>query len=166
MKKTLASILLILLAAPMSRAADQLPDSLLTVKSPSGALSVVKARQTAKAGEAIVVRGRIGGRAMSLMDKAAIAVLADEKSIVPCDANPADSCKTPWDYCCESPEKLKAGTATIQVKGENGKLLRTSLRGFSGLKELSTVVVAGTVDASSTQDALIINVASIHVEKQ
>ncbi|HYF37968.1 MAG TPA: hypothetical protein VD994_21880 [Prosthecobacter sp.] len=141
----------------------EVPSSLLADQPPSGAVSVVKARQAAKPGEAIVVRGKIGGRAVPLMDKAAIAVLVDEKAVAACNENPADACKIPWDYCCERPEKLKAATATVQVRGENGKVLRAPLRGLGGLKELSTVIVSGTIDASSTKDSLVINATSIHV---
>ncbi|MEZ0389844.1 MAG: hypothetical protein ACAI34_22380, partial [Verrucomicrobium sp.] len=129
-------------------AADAL-DAVLVKTAPAGAVSVTAARKEAKAGEPIVVRGRVGGRTASLVDKAAIAVLADEKAVTACNDMPGDACKTPWDYCCETPEKLKASTATIQVRGENGKVLRSTLRGLGGLKELSTVVVKGTVDAAS-----------------
>ena len=146
-------------------AGPALPASLLAQKAPAGAVSVVKARETAKPGEPIVIRGRIGGRETALLPKAAIAVIADEKAITPCNAIPGDSCPKPWDYCCESAEKLKVSTATIQVRGEDGKVLRAPLRGIGGLKELSTVVISGTVDASSNKDVLVINATSVHVEK-
>lgn len=166
--KTQTSLFLIaaaLLGASSACRAADLPASLLVDKAPAGAVSVVKARETAKPGEPIVVRGLIGGRETALLPKAAMAVLADEKAIVPCNARPDDACKVPWDYCCETPEKLKASTATIQVKGENGKVVRAALRGLGNLKELSVVVVAGTVDAASSKDALIVNATAIHVEK-
>jgi hypothetical protein len=166
MKTTIPSLLAIfILATGLSHAADALPSTLLAEKAPAGAISIVKARKEAKPGEAIVVRGKVGGRAIALMDKAAIAVLADEKAVTACNENPADACKTPWDYCCESPEELKAATATVQVQGEKGKVLRAPLRGLGDLKELSTVVVAGTVDAASNEEVLIINATAIHVEK-
>jgi hypothetical protein len=132
-------------------------------EAPKGALSVAKARENAKPGESIVVRGKIGGRAVALAPKMAIAVLADEKAITPCNAIPGDTCATPWDYCCETPEKLKASVATIQVKDEKGKIVKAPLRGLGELKELSTIVVSGTVDAASDKDVLIINAAAIHV---
>lgn len=162
---TLFALAAILMAASTACPAADLPSSLLAEKAPAGAVSVVKARETAKPGEPIVVRGLIGGRETALVSKAAIAVLADEEAIVPCNARPDDACKVPWDYCCETPEKIKTSTATIQVKGENGKVVRAPLRGLGDLKELSVVVVAGTVDAASSKDALIINAKAIHVEK-
>jgi hypothetical protein len=162
-----ASILLALAALkPASAAESALPTGLLAEKALKGAVSVTKARETAKAGESVTVRGNIGGRAVALSPKLAIAVLADEKAITPCNAIPGDSCKVPWDYCCETPEKLKAATATIQVKDAKGKLVKAPLRGLGELKELSTVIVSGTVDAASDKDVLIINATAIHVEKK
>jgi hypothetical protein len=169
MKKTSFLSLFVLAAVsltlPQAIAAD-LPEGLLVTTAPSGAVAVSAARKDAKAGAEIVLRGRIGGRMTSLIDKAAIAVLADEKAMTACNDMPGDACKTPWDYCCETPEKLKASIATIQVRGADGKIVKAPLRGLGGLKELSTVVVKGTVDAASGKDALIVNVTQIQVEKK
>jgi hypothetical protein len=168
MKPTLRSLTaaLFLALATTTHAADSaLPSSLLASKAPADALSVSKARENTKPGEAIVLRGKIGGRKIALLPKFAMAVLADEKAITSCNDMPGDSCKTPWDYCCESPEKLNSSTATIQVRDEKGKIVRSPLRGLGELKELSTVIVSGTVDAASTKDNLIVNAISIFVEK-
>ncbi len=145
-----------------------LPSSLLAEKPPEKAVSVAKARdnKNLKAGDPIVLRGLVGGRVVSLAPKGAIAVLVDEKKVVPCSANPNDPCTTPWDYCCEDPDKLKASIATVQVRGADGKIVRATLRGLGKLKELSTIVVSGTVDDVSSKNMLVINAASIYVEKE
>jgi hypothetical protein len=140
-------------------------DAIISATAPEGALSVVDARAAAKPGESIVLRGKVGGKMQPISASAAILVLADEKAITSCDQMPDDPCKTPWDYCCEVPSKIAASTATIQVKGEDGKLLRSTLRGVGELKELSHLVISGTVDAASTAEALIVNAETIHVEK-
>ena len=100
-----------------------------------------------------------------ISDAAAILVLADEKAITSCDDIPGDSCETPWDYCCEDSSKIAASTATIQVRDDNGKVIRSTLRDLGGLKELSHLVIGGTVDSSSTAEALIVNADKIHIEK-
>ncbi|RBP47761.1 hypothetical protein DES53_101560 [Roseimicrobium gellanilyticum] len=169
MKPTLRSLLTIAaltVTATLTHAADTaLPSSLLADKAPAEAVSVKKARESAKPGEAIVLRGKVGGRKIALVPKAAIAVLADEKSITSCNDMPGDSCAFPWDYCCETPEKIAASTATIQVRDEKGKVVKAPLRGLGDLKELSVVVISGTVDTASTKDNLIVNATSIFVEK-
>jgi hypothetical protein len=163
--RTLTTIAVLVVASVIHAAEPALPSTLLADKAPKDAVSVSKARKDAKPGEAIVLRGKIGGRKVALVPKAAIAVLADEKSIKSCNEIPGDSCEFPWDYCCETPEKLAASTATVQVKDAKGKVLRTTLRGLGELKELSTVVISGTVDAASTKDNLIVNATSVFVEK-
>jgi len=139
--------------------------SLIAETAPEGALGVVAARAAAKPGEAIVLRGKVGGKMNPISDSAAIFVLADENAIASCDQNPDDECETPWDYCCEEASTIAASTATIQFRGEDGKILRSTLRGVGDLKELSFLVVSGTVDSASTAEALIVNADKIHVEK-
>ena len=140
-------------------------DALLSETAPGSAMSVVEARAVAKPGDTIVLRGKVGGKMKPISESVSILVLADEKAITSCDDIPGDGCETPWDYCCEEPSKIASSTATIQVKGEDGKLLRSSLRGAGDLKELSHLIVSGTVDVASTADALIVNANKIHVEK-
>jgi len=140
-------------------------ETVITKTAPEGAVSVVDARAQAKPGDAITVRGKVGGKINSISDAAAILVLADEKAITSCDDIHGDECPTPWDYCCEESSKIAASTATIQLRDGDGKIVRSTLRGLSGLKELSHLVIAGTVDSTSTPEALIVNADKIHVEK-
>ena len=100
-----------------------------------------------------------------ISDSMALLVLADETAIKSCDDIEGDECETPWDYCCEDSDKIAASTATIQVRGEDGKLVRSTLRGLGGLKELSRLVVTGTVDPASSADNLIVNATKTHVAK-
>jgi len=142
-----------------------LPESLLVAAAPADAVSVVEARAKGKPGDAIILRGKVGGRMKPLSDAAAIFVLADEKAITSCDDNPDDECETPWDYCCEDPDTIKASIVTIQVRGADGKVVRAPIRGLGGLEELSHLVISGTVDETSTDDFMIVNATQIHVEK-
>ncbi len=138
------------------------PASLLSSAPFEGAVSVSKAKSAVQPGRKILVRGRVGGTSKPLAENIAIFVLADEQTIKACSDIPGDSCPTPWDYCCEPTEKLRDSTATVQVKDGSGNVIRAGLREL-GLKELSTVVVSGTVDPASGQGILIINAERIHV---
>lgn len=144
---------------------NTLPATLLADKAPDGALNVVAARAAAKPGDPIVLHGKVGGKMKPFSDAVAVMVLADLEAITSCDKNPDDGCETPWDFCCEEPAKIAASTATIQATGADGKVLRSTFRGLGGIKELSELVIAGTVDKASTPEALIVNATSIHVEK-
>ena len=141
------------------------PASLISETPIDDAKSVVAARADGKAGEAIVLRGKIGGKEKPISEKAAVFILADEKAITSCDDIPGDECPKPWDYCCEDPDKIKASIATIQVVNADGEVIRKGVRGLAGIKELSHLIISGTIDKASTPENMIVNATSIHVEK-
>ena len=160
----IASSLLTLFLTITAASAAELPADLVVAEAPVGALSVVDARAQAKPGEPISVRGYVGGRAKPFVDGRAMFVLADPAKAQPCDAVPGDSCPTPWDACCASREDIKAGTATVQVVGADGKVMAASLAGVGGIKPGSRVVVSGTVARASSDQVLIIDAAKLYVE--
>ena len=156
------TLLLTLLMTAVSAA--ELPADLVISQAPADPLSVVDARAKAKPGETITVRGYVGGRAKPFVDGRAMFVLADPAKAQPCDANPGDSCTTPWDACCASREDIKAGTATVQVVGADGKVIAAALEGVGGIKPGSRVIVSGTVAKASTDQVLIIDAAKLYLE--
>lgn len=52
---------------------------------------------------------------------------------------------------------------TVQVVDEEGKLVKKTLRGVGGVKELSTVTVTGEVAEGSNDSNMLINAAGIFV---
>jgi len=127
---------------------------------PSGAVSVVQARKNAEPGSEVTVVGRIAGAKQPFTDGYATLVLAD-KTLVTCEMNPDDACKTPWDACCETPEKIKASRLSIQVTGGDGNPVDQSLEGAGGLDELDEIVVTGKIAEGSTAENLIIDATGI-----
>ena len=61
------------------------------------------------------------------------------------------------------PACAPVGTVTVQVLGNDGKPVRTGLKGINGLAELSRVTVAGTVAKNSSPEAFVVNASAIHV---
>ena len=82
-----------------------------------------------------------------------------------CSDNPDDKCKTPWDYCCETPETIAEHQATIQVVDAGGQPLKLSLKGRNDLRELSDCVVVGTV-AQADGPVLVVNATGIYVARK
>lgn len=121
------------------------------------------ARTTAKPGDEIVLKGLIMGREKVFVDGRASFLLGDREKLTPCNAIPGDSCPTPWDACCDSAEVKRTALASIQITAADGRVLTGGLKGVKGLKELSAVTVSGVVDASSTEENLIVNAKQIHV---
>ena len=124
-------------------------------------LSEVKKAGGLKKGDKVVVRGVIGGSTQPFVDGRAMFTLMG-KDLKPCNATPDDHCPTPWDYCCETRKDITANSATIRVADDKGNPLRTDLKGRLGIKELSDVVVVGTV-AMAKNGALIVDASSMHV---
>lgn len=141
----------------------ELPATLFVREALPDAIGVVAARKDVEPGKEIVLTGFIGGRGEPFVDGRAIFTLADAKALTRCDAKPGDGCKTPWDVCCDDPDKIKASIASIQVVDGEGQVLKGSLEGVGGIAAGSTVSVKGKVAPGSTTDALIVNAEQIHV---
>ena len=97
------------------------------------------------------------------VDNRALFTVGDEETLISCDVRHKGSCETPWDNCCDDPDDVRAGTATIQVVDTEGNILRHGIKGISGLKELSRLRIAGEVSPASTETAFIINATAIEI---
>ena len=145
-------------------AAATLPASLFVDDAPSGGRGVAEIKADATATGEVVVEGRIGGRVQPFVEGVAVFLLADT-GMKTCSEIHGDSCKTPWDYCCEPRASLAAKTATIQIVDAAGKPLRLDLSGKQGLSPLARLTVAGEI-ASRDGGTLVINARTIHVAEK
>lgn len=135
-------------------------DAWLLTSEPDGAVAVKDAKASAKEGDTIVVRGRIGGRADPVSTSSPVFTIVD-LSVPHCGENPEDGCRTPWDYCCEPAEILKAATATVQlVDGSGGASPIDPVA--AGLKPLDEVIVVGTVGPRPSGEVLTIRATGVH----
>ncbi len=133
---------------------------------PSGEAKAIRAaRATVRPGEEITLAGRIMGNAKPFVEGRAVFILGDPDVLTPCNERPGDNCETPWDVCCDTAEDKKAGTATIQIAGADGKILRESPEGVGGLEKLAGVTVTGKVAEGSSADLLVVNTRAIRVER-
>jgi hypothetical protein len=139
-----------------------IPAGLFATLPVADAKSVVDAKASAKEGETVLVRGRIGGSRSPFVDNRAMFTIVDA-SMLACSDTPGDGCKTPWDYCCEQPADIAEHAATIRLNGPDGSVLRASLKGAGGLRELSTVVVRGIVTQADGA-VLVIDADAIDID--
>ncbi|HYE02657.1 MAG TPA: hypothetical protein VD963_05425 [Phycisphaerales bacterium] len=138
------------------------PASLFLAQAPDAAQPVRAAKAAAKAGDRVVLVGKIGGTEDPFAPERAIFTIVDP-AMPTCADNPADSCKTPWDYCCEDPDDVAASSATVQIVGPDGMPLKVTAQNAGGLRPMSTVTVVGTV-AQRDEHTLVVNATGIHVE--
>ncbi|MGB0716324.1 MAG: hypothetical protein ACPGXK_10625 [Phycisphaerae bacterium] len=141
-------------------AAAGLPAGLLVSQNLPNPKSVAEVKADATITGDVVIAGRIGGNKQPFVEGLAMFMLADNV-MKTCDEKHGDACPTPWDYCCEPEESLKANLAMIQVVGDDGKPIRTGLE--SKLKPSARVTIAGKV-ASREGGSLLINAEKIYVQ--
>ena len=142
--------------------ATALPEGLV-VRGPAQGTHVAAAKASARQGEEIVVVGRIGGSESPFVDGRAVFTIVDPALVACSDMDDPDHCKTPWDYCCEDRAKMRAGTATVEVAGADGKPLALTLRGSAGLEPLATVAVTGTVVERNEAGLFVVRARRIEV---
>ncbi len=153
-------------AAKHTPAAPSAGLSEVLAAAPSGEAQAIRAvRATARPGDEITLSGRIMGNAKPFVEGRAVFILGDPGVLTPCNERPGDSCETPWDVCCDTSEDKKAGTATIQIAGADGRILKEGLEGVGGLEKLASVIVTGEVAEGSSADLLVVNATAIRVER-
>lgn len=112
----------------------------LLEKPPERPQEVLAIRKDAKDQQEVVVVGRIGGRHNPWVKGAAAFSIVD-RSLKPCNEIEGDTCKTPWDYCCET--DLPKSTLLVMVYDADAKPVKKDARELLGVKELDTVVIQG-----------------------
>jgi hypothetical protein len=140
----------------------ELPAELILSEPPAVAVDVKTALASAREGDDIVVRGRVGGRGDPLVAGRAVMTILD-LSVATCDANSDDNCRTPWDACCEDPATVRQSTAVVQVVGPDGQPLRAGLRNFGGIRPMAQVIVQGTARRGPDGKTLLIDASGLHV---
>lgn len=169
MLATICSIL-ILLAPPATTApatppadAPKIPPAVFVTEAPKEAKDVAAVKKSAKKGDTVVVKAKVGGRAEPFVKNRAIFMVAD-RSLKSCDEIPGDTCAKPWDYCCESSESKKANMATIQFVGADGKPLKVGAQAAGGLEPLRLVVIEGVVSEVDDKGSFVIDARKVFVE--
>jgi hypothetical protein len=133
--------------------------SWLLADMPAGAVPVLQVKQTAREGDQVVVRGRIGGRSDPLSHDVAVFVMMDPVLLSCRDRG--GPCKKPWDYCCETLETITAHSATVQLVDDARSPMAIDLGGH-GFEPLDEVVVVGTVAPRPNEAILVIHAQQIH----
>lgn len=150
--------------ASASTSTEALPAGLFATSAPDGAVDILAARQDAKDGDAVVVKGVIAGAMEPIAANRAIMTVADA-TLATCDKTPGDGCKTPWDACCEPPDQVAAKSVSVQVLGADGRPMKTTLGGATGLAPLKHVVIAGTMRVPQGGGTPVIEAKQIYLQK-
>lgn len=124
---------------PTAKAATPAVAALTLAQAPANAIGVKAAKDKGPAAD-VTVTGRLyditsGFAVMKLMDLA----------IPYCgETNKEDTCKTPWDYCCEGKDTQSANALLVEARGADGKPLASPSLG--DLRLLDKVTVTGKLE--------------------
>ncbi|MDA0767141.1 MAG: hypothetical protein O3A92_10010 [Verrucomicrobia bacterium] len=138
-------------------------DALLLPDAPANAITVTEARKNPVPGTEVVITGDLIGKPEVFVHNRSMLTIGDPAVLTSCNRMPGDSCASPWDVCCDDPDLIKKSIATVQVLDADGKLLPSGLKGLGGMKELSSIVIKGTVADGSGPDNLLITANGIHI---
>jgi hypothetical protein len=131
------------------------------VGTPAEAIHV--ARENLQPGDAVTVEGRIMGHVSPFVEGRAAFLLGDPEVLTACSDVPGDSCETPWDNCCDSPEDKRRGLATIEVVDADGRVLKETIEGVAGVEKLARVTVSGVVAESPAPEGFVIHAEALRV---
>lgn len=148
-------------AASAAKPSEALPSGLMLTAAPSDAKPVEEVKASAKVGDTVAVRGRIGGSHEPFVAGRAVFTLVGP-GLKSCSENPDDKCATPWDYCCEPAKDIAAHSATIQVVNAAGAPVKADIKGQNGIKELSDLIIVGKV-AQADAGTLVVNATGVYV---
>jgi len=147
------------LAISLSEAAPKADAAQLLKKEPKGAVDVLALRKDVKDQQDVVVVGRIGGRVNPWVKGTAVFPIVD-RSLKACNEIPGDTCKTPWDFCCET--NVPKATVLVMFVDENGKVIKQDPREMFHVKELQTVVIQGKAKRDKAGNVTIL-ASTIHI---
>jgi hypothetical protein len=140
------------------------PAAIFVSTAPENVLPLIDVKSAANPGDQVTFEARVGGRRDTFVENRAIFFVADP-SLLSCDQLHGDSCKTPWDYCCEPSDNLLRHMATVRVVDGAGQPLELSLLDAHGLAPLKTIVVTGTVDQIDDSGNFVVDAEAIHIRE-
>lgn len=137
--------------------APALPPAVYSRDEIAGAKSVTEAKSSAKVGDEVVLRGRIGGHAEPILSgQALFTLVATELSY---DAGKDKA----WTYPGIDVATVSMHACTVQFADKEGKPLAMELQGRHRLAPGAEVVVRGKV-ARNENGALVVNATQYHVK--
>lgn len=145
-------------SAPEASAGLALPAWQLA-EAPADAVGVAELKASASEGDRVTLVGRVGGRMEPVSEESGLVVLVDA-AVPSCADSADDNCPTPWDYCCETPERVAANAATVQLRSADGSPIELAA---GAVPPLSTVTVVGTVAPRPNGDVLVLVADAMHV---
>lgn len=134
------------------------PESYWSAAVPANAQDVFAVRENVKDGQELTVIGLV----QDYRERQAQFFVAD-RALIPCNERPGNTCRIPWDYCCEDKLRLLSGLLTVELR--DGKTLRkSSLAGFHGFDRLQEAIVKGKAEVDEAGNVILV-ASALHVRE-
>jgi hypothetical protein len=141
-----------------SPGAELLADMMLSEK-PEGVIPLRDALATEQYGQEIVVSGKVG----EITPRYAAFRLYDSSLQ---DCNREDKhCPTPWDYCCEPPDRVQKGSVFVEFKDTQGKVIKADILNYRDIYYLANVDVKGQLSKDETGNVRLV-ATGIHIAQK
>ena len=137
----------------------------LLTEAPADPIDIIDLRKSATPGDTVTFSGQALGADKIFMANRAIMTLGDPNKLISCDLGTCKGCPTPWDVCCDTPEDITSSIVTVQIVDNSGSPLKAGIKGLGGIKELSKLVITGTVAPGSNHKNMLINATGIFIKK-
>jgi hypothetical protein len=137
-----------------------IPASYFVTTEPAAAKPIVEVKKGSKAGDEVVMRGRIAGRRDPFTSGRASFMMTD-LSLAVCE----DGCKTPWDHCCDDKKDIAAVAATVQIVDDKGEVIKGDAKGVHGLEPNAELVVVGKIKSMDEAGNLVVDAKQVYVKK-
>ena len=134
-----------------SDAVSPFPETIVLKEIPKDAISLQDALGKIKKGKDVTVTGVIGGKNCFDTELALFSLTQKTTPEPGCTAAITGKCK-------------KAAPATlVQYKDKDGKVVKSTFKGYKGLHKNTEVIVVGSIDDMSTDKSLVINLKGFYI---
>jgi len=137
-----------------------IPAAYFVTAEPAGAKPILEVKKAAKAGDPVVMHGRIAGREDPFTAGRASFMMTD-MSLAVCE----DGCKTPWDHCCDDAKTIATNAATVQLVDDKGEVIKAAANGVHGLAPNAELVIVGTIKSMDEAGNLVVDAKQVYVKK-
>lgn len=149
---------------PTTKAPEQgttaavIPASYFAASEPASAKGIDEIKKSAKVGDQVVLRGRIAGRVDPFTQGRAEFMMTD-MTLPVCE----DGCETPWDHCCDDAKTIASHAATVQLVGDDGQVIKASVKGVHGVAPNAELVVVGKVAKLDDAGNMVVDAKQVWV---
>jgi hypothetical protein len=132
---------------------------MVLAEKPDGAIPLREALAEGTFDQEVVVSGKVGE-----ITPGYAAFRLFDYSLQDCNRE-GDHCKTPWDYCCESSDRIRDGSVFVEFKDDRERMIKADIINFRDIYHLAKVDVKGLLSRDESGN-IFLTATGIHVHEK